>query len=58
MSGNAKDLVAEMPLGSMSVESITKGKLASRIVVSFSDGGRAAFDVPKGNDIEAFQAAL
>ncbi len=58
MSGNAKQLVAELPKGSVKIESITKGKLASRVVMTFSDGGRKAFDIPKMNDVEAFQAVL
>lgn len=58
ISGNAKELVAELPKGSVKIESVQKGKLASRAILSFSDGGRKAFDIPKMNDIEGFQTVL
>ena len=58
MSGNAKELVAELPKGSVKIESVEKGKLASRVIMTFEDGGRKAFDIPKMNDVEAFQATL
>ncbi len=58
ISGAAKELVDELPKGSVKIESVDKGKLASRVVMTFEDGGRKAFDIPKTNDIEAFQAEL
>ncbi len=58
MSGNAKELVAELKRGDIQIEDVTKGKVASRVVFSFSDGGRRAFDVPRMNDVEALRAVL
>ena len=58
ISGNAKELVAELPKGSLKIVDVQKGKLASRVIVQFSDGGRVAYDVPKMNDIDEFSAQL
>ena len=56
MSGNAKELVGELKRGDMSIAEVEKGKLASKVIFDYKDGGRRAFDVPKLNNIEDFQA--
>lgn len=58
MSGKAKDLKAEFKVGDIKVESYEKGTMAHKLVLSFSDGGKRAFDLPRGNDIESFKEVL
>lgn len=58
LSGKAKELQAELNRGDIQVESFEKGKLAGKLVLSFSDGGKRAFDLPKGNDLEEFKSVL
>lgn len=58
MSGNAKDLVGELARNDMQVADVQKGKLATKVVFQFADGGRRAFDVPRLNDLEPFTNVL
>lgn len=58
MSGKPEELLKEFSLGSMQVESFEKGKLAHRLVMSFKDGGKKAFDVPRLTDVDDFKNAL
>jgi hypothetical protein len=57
-SGKAKELKAELKKGDFKIEKFEKGKLSGSLVLIFADGGRRVFDVPKGNDLDAFQAVL
>ena len=58
ISGRAKNLVAEMKLGDVTVEDYKKGRMISKVTLSFKDGGKKTYDALKGNDIDAFIAAI
>lgn len=57
MSGKAKGLTGEFAHGDITGLNLDKGKLSSKLVLRFSDGGQLGLELPRGSKVDEFLAA-